>query len=89
MASPQGPLPPVNTQWIDRDGSPSLSFRQYFLPFDAVVRGLMGFFGAATFATSTTPGTLINAVDDAHAQLAGVAIGQLYRNGSVVQIRVT
>jgi hypothetical protein len=28
-------------------------------------------------------------VDDAAAALAGVAVGQLYRNGSVVQIRVT
>lgn len=33
--------------------------------------------------------TLTNAVDDAAAATAGVAVGHLYRNGSVVMIRVT
>lgn len=33
--------------------------------------------------------TLTNAVDDAAAATAGVAVGRLYRNGSVVMIRVT
>lgn len=33
--------------------------------------------------------TLTNAVDDAAAATAGVAVGKLYRNGSVVMIRVT
>lgn len=33
--------------------------------------------------------TMINAANDAAAAAAGVAIGQLYRNGSIVQIRVT
>jgi len=32
--------------------------------------------------------TLTNAVDDAAAATAGVAVGKLYRNGSVVMIRV-
>jgi hypothetical protein len=32
--------------------------------------------------------TLANAVDDAAAATAGVAVGKLYRNGSVVMIRV-
>jgi hypothetical protein len=82
MANPQGSLPPVNSQWIDRDGTPSLSFRIYFPTLDAAVRGLMGFFGAATFATSATPGTLISvaAPTNANAAIAGVAIGQLYRD---------
>jgi hypothetical protein len=31
----------------------------------------------------------INAVNDAAAAAAGVPVGSLYRNGSVVQIRVT
>lgn len=34
------------------------------------------------------PGTLTNAVDDAAAATAGVAVGEVYRNGSVVMIRV-
>jgi hypothetical protein len=33
--------------------------------------------------------TLTNAVDDAAAATAGVSVGRLYRNGSVVMIRVT
>ncbi len=32
---------------------------------------------------------LVNAVDDAAAATAGVPVGQLYRNGSVLMIRVT
>lgn len=32
---------------------------------------------------------LVNAVDDAAAATAGVAVGKLYRNGSVLMIRVT
>jgi hypothetical protein len=82
MASPQGALTPVNTRWIDPDGTPSLSYRLYFLTFDAAVRGLMGFFGAATFATQTTPGTLISvaAPTNANAAAAGVGVGQFYRD---------
>jgi hypothetical protein len=82
MANAQGPLPPVNTQWIDRDGSPSLSFRQYMLTVNALLTALAG-------NLLGTPVQLTNAANDAAAQAAGVAIGQLYRNGSVVQIRVT
>lgn len=32
--------------------------------------------------------TLVNAVDDAAAATAGVPVGGLYRNGSVVMVRV-
>ena len=32
---------------------------------------------------------LVNAVDDAAAETAGGAIGQLYRNGSILMVRVT
>jgi hypothetical protein len=82
MATSQGPLPPANIPWIDKPGTPSLAFRQYFLTLDAVVKALVGgLFGA--------PVQLTNAANDAAAAAAGVAIGQLYRNGSVVQIRVT
>ncbi len=36
-----------------------------------------------------TGGTLINAANDSAAATAGVAVGGLYRNGSVVQVRVS
>jgi hypothetical protein len=88
MAIPKG-LPPPNIPWIEKDGKPSLAFR----PLKTMMDGLiLGFFGAATFLQQTppaTPGTLINAANDAAAAAAGVAVGQFYRNGSVVQIRVT
>ena len=32
---------------------------------------------------------LVNAVDDAAAETAGVAIGGVYRNGSILMVRVT
>jgi hypothetical protein len=82
MANAQGPQPPVNTRWIDQDGSPSLSFRQYMLTVDALLRALAG-------NLQGVPVQLTNAANDGAAAAAGVAIGQLYRNGSVVQIRVT
>lgn len=82
MAQAPGPLTPVSVPWVDPDGKPALSFRQYFLTLDAAVRAMVaGLFGA--------PVQLTNAANDAAAALAGVKIGQLYRNGSVVQIRVT
>jgi hypothetical protein len=34
-------------------------------------------------------GSLTNAVDDTAAATAGVNVGELYRNGSVVMVRVT
>lgn len=40
-------------------------------------------------APALTLANLENAVDDAAAATAGVAVGALYRNGSVLQIRVT
>lgn len=33
--------------------------------------------------------TLVNAVDDAAAAALGVQIGQMYRNGSVLMVRVS
>lgn len=33
--------------------------------------------------------TLINAIDDSSAALAGVEIGQMYRNGSIVMVRIS
>ena len=41
-----------------------------------------------TYTFAWTPGTLIDAVDDAAAAVAGVAVGDTYRNGSVLMVRV-
>jgi hypothetical protein len=50
--------------------------------------------GDGNFSTNLTVGaavnlTLTDAADDGAAATAGVAVGQLYRNGSVVMIRVS
>ena len=45
--------------------------------------------GDAKFSTGLTVGGLTDAADDTAAAAAGVAVGQLYRNGSVVMIRVS
>jgi hypothetical protein len=86
MAQSPGPLPPPSTPWVGQSGAPSLVFRQYFPTLDAAVRGLMGFFGSATFQTTPPPGmtpappTLIAVASpsNANAVKAGVAVGQLY-----------
>jgi hypothetical protein len=36
----------------------------------------------------SSPNTLTNAVNDAAAATAGVAVGQLYRNGSIIMVRI-
>ena len=78
MATAPGPLPPVNTVWIQGDGSPSLAFRQYMLLADALLRLL----------AANNVGPLTNAANDAAAAAAGVPIGGLYRNVNAVQIRL-
>jgi hypothetical protein len=65
MATAQGPLPPANIAWIDKPGTPSLAFRQYFLTLDAVVRQL-------------NPLIKVAAPSNANAAAAGVALGGLY-----------
>lgn len=80
MATAPGPLPQPNLRMVQQDGTPARAYVLYFPTLDAAVRALVaGNIGVAT---------LTNAVNDAAAAAAGVAIGQLYRNGSVVQIRV-
>lgn len=44
--------------------------------------------GTFTAASGTFITTLINAVDDTAAQASGVAVGQLYRTGSAIKVRV-
>ena len=44
--------------------------------------------GTFTAASGTFITTLINAADDTAAQASGVAVGQLYRTGSAIKVRV-
>jgi hypothetical protein len=76
MATFKNPLPPPSIPWIDKPGTPSLSFRQYFLALDAAVRALF----AAVSGNVGPPLTLtaVTTPNNANAAAAGVAIGQLY-----------
>jgi hypothetical protein len=74
----KGVLPPPSVPWVDTQGRPTQAFAQYITQTDALARLLAG----------GNIGTLANAANDAAASAAGVAVGALYRNGSVVQIRV-
>lgn len=62
----------------DSNGKASQSFRDYMTKLDALVTAL---------AAGNAP-TLVNAANDAAAAAAGVAVGNFYRNGTVVHMRV-
>jgi hypothetical protein len=62
---------------VDKDGRPSQLFRDYETKADALLTQI-----------ATGMNTLTSAANDAAAAAAGVGIGQLYRNGSVIQVRV-
>lgn len=63
---------------VDAGGKPSQSARDYLSKLDALVTAI------ATGANVA----LTNAANDAAAAAAGVQVGQLYRNGSVIMVRV-
>ena len=70
------PLPGPALRWFDtQTGQPTPLFRDWAAAMDRIMRA--GLFG-----------TLVNAANDAAAAAAGVPLNGLYRNGSVVQIRV-
>lgn len=60
-------------------GQPAKNFSDYMTAIDALLTALQAGQGP----------TLKNAANDVAAKAAGVAVGSFYRNGSVVQIRVT
>ena len=60
-------------------GHPSQAFALYMSKLDALVNAL---------AAGNQPAGLVNAANDALAAAGGVAVGQTYRNGSVLQVRV-
>lgn len=70
----------------DKDSRPSQFYRDYLIKLDALV---------ASLAAGNTPsnlviptGNLVNAANDAAAAGLGVGLFQMYRNGSVLMIRV-
>jgi hypothetical protein len=64
-------------QVTTRDGNATQVFRDYLSRLDALV---------AALTTGAT--VLTNAANDGAAAAAGVQVGQLYRNGSVIQVRI-
>lgn len=79
MSLPQkNPLPAPSFPIADNAGRPAQSFWQYLGKLDALITALAG--GAAP--------PLVNAVNDKAAAAAGVGIGEFYRNGSIVQVRM-
>lgn len=65
-------------QLVGNDGRPTQAFRDYMTKLDLLVAAL----------AAGNLGTLVNAADDAAAALAGVNVGQSYRNGSILMVRV-
>jgi len=61
--------------------------------FEQIQKQVLGNEGGVTIDSSTVfvltgPGAIIDAVDDADAALKGVTVGGVYRNSSVIQVRV-
>ena len=80
MANPPSALPQGSWQWILASFHPAQVFLNYMVSLDAFARLI------AANKIGPVGGPYAN---DAAAAAGGVAIGQLYRNGSVVQVRVT
>ncbi len=74
------PLPQQNVAEWDNARSMTPVWRSFWISLLQVIVALNG--GTALF-------TFGNYANDAAAAAGGVKIGQMYRNGSVVQIRVT
>lgn len=64
--------------YFDKDGKPTQLGRDYLSKLDLLVTAL----------TTQASTQLTAAANDAAAAVAGVPVGSLYRNGSVVQTRV-
>ena len=77
----------VDLDGADTDGLSEGATNQYFTNARADARVSAGI-QAFKDAPALTVANLANAVDDAAAATAGVAVGSLYRNGSALMIRV-
>jgi hypothetical protein len=63
---------------VDQSGNATQSFRDYMSKLDALITAMATGMNVA----------LVNAANDAAAAAAGVQVGQLYRNGSILMVRV-
>lgn len=73
----KGPLPQAALAWLQAQGR--IDLVTYLKNIDTLLAGLVG---------GTAP-TLVNAANDLAAKQQGVAVGQFYRNGSQLNVRVT
>lgn len=78
LITPLKPRPERNTPWVTPDGHPSEALASFIQSAESLLKLLNGTGGM----------TLTNAANDGAAAAANVAVGGLYRNGSVVMIRV-
>lgn len=71
-------LPPAQFQLMQQSLKPTQQFAQWLSGVDTL------------FAAFGTPNlkTLVDAADDAAAATKGVAVGQAYRNGSILMVRI-
>jgi hypothetical protein len=83
------PAPPVNFAFVDKAGLPTQAFRLWVATLDVALRSFFGAASNTNTAGAPLVGPLVAAGNDAAAAAGGVPINGLYRNGSVVQIRVT
>lgn len=72
------PLQRPDFPLVDANGRPTQAFAQYLARLDALVAAL----------SSNAGVSLTNAANDAAAAAAGVPVGSLYRNGSVLMARI-
>lgn len=70
------PLSQAAISWLFAQGRQDLA--QYLTKVDALLAAI----------AAGNVGALTNATNDVAAQRAGVAVGQIYRNGSVLMVRV-
>lgn len=75
-----GPLPKRPLAYVRDDNQASDVFFQYMNTADAILRALNNY----QIGTGLT-----NAANDAAAAAAGVAVGTIYRNGSILMVRVS
>jgi hypothetical protein len=73
MAAPILPL--ISLPWIDKEGRPTIPFGTYMTLV------------AAGYLPQFTQ--LVDAANDAAAATAGVTVGQMYKTGSILKVRVT
>jgi hypothetical protein len=73
----KSPVPQPALSWLTAQGRQDLA--QYLARLDVLVAAL----------AFEDVGNLVNAANDAAAAKAGVQVNQIYRNGSVLQVRVT